>query len=115
METTAADTSAIWWAVLAETFGTFALVFAGTVAVVDKAQTGALGHDGVELTFQIIVILGTVVGAKRRLLTGVGIRGVVAFEALMGSPASGALMNSACPLSPMPVGPVIGPSGLTSP
>lgn len=42
--------------VLAEVVGTFALVFAGTGAVVVEAQTGALGHVGVALTFGLVVM-----------------------------------------------------------
>ena len=71
METTAADAPAIaapavavptalpptaWRAALAEALGTFALVFAGTGAVVVEAQTGALGHAGVALTFGLVVM-----------------------------------------------------------
>jgi aquaporin Z len=41
---------------LAEAIGTFALVFAGTGAVVVEAQTGALGHVGVALTFGLAVM-----------------------------------------------------------
>ena len=43
-------------AALAEAIGTFALVFAGTGAVVVEAQTGALGHVGVALTFGLVVM-----------------------------------------------------------
>ena len=66
METTAADVPdvptpaaaapAAWRAALAEALGTFALVFAGTGAVVVEAQTGALGHAGVALTFGLVVM-----------------------------------------------------------
>ncbi|OZC03563.1 MIP/aquaporin family protein [Rubricoccus marinus] len=45
-----------WRASLAEGFGTFALVFAGTGAVVVDAQTGALGHTGVALSFGLAVM-----------------------------------------------------------
>jgi len=42
---------------LAETLGTFALVFAGTGAiVVDHASGGAIGHAGVALTFGLVVM-----------------------------------------------------------
>lgn len=40
---------------LAEMIGTFALVFAGTGAIVVNAQTGALGHVGIALVFGFIV------------------------------------------------------------
>lgn len=42
-------------AAFAEAVGTFALVFAGTGAVVE-AQTGTLGHVGVALTFGLVVV-----------------------------------------------------------
>ena len=194
MEPTVADAPAVaapaaWRAALAEALGTFALVFAGTGAVVVEAQTGALGHVGVALTFGLVVmaaiyavgevsgahinpavtvefwasgrfpgarvgpyvgaqlvgalvasgliaflfpdsatlgqtvpvgpavqslvlegvltfwlmfvILGVAVGAKEiGLLAGVAIGGVVAFEALMGGPISGASMNPARSLGP---------------
>ena len=40
----------------AEFFGTFMLIFAGTGAVVANAQTGAVTHVGVALTFGLIVL-----------------------------------------------------------
>ena len=40
---------------LAELFGTFSLVAAGCGAIVVDAQTGALGHVGVALTFGLVV------------------------------------------------------------
>ena len=46
----------VWRASLAEAIGTFALVFAGTGAIVVEAQTGALGHVGVALTFGLVVM-----------------------------------------------------------
>lgn len=51
-----ADTPPLRRPVLAEAIGTFALVFAGTGAVVVEAQTGALGHVGVALTFGLVVM-----------------------------------------------------------
>ncbi len=42
---------------LAESIGTFALVFAGTGAIViDHASSGAIGHAGIALTFGLIVL-----------------------------------------------------------
>ena len=68
METPAADAPAAWRVALAEALGTFALVFAGCGAVVVEAQTGALGHAGVALTFGLAVMaaiyaIGEVSGA----------------------------------------------------
>ncbi len=43
--------------ILAEFFGTFALVFAGTGAIViNNASHGAIGHAGIALTFGLIVV-----------------------------------------------------------
>jgi aquaporin Z len=41
---------------LAEFFGTFGVVFAGTGAIVVNDQTGALGHPGIAITFGLIVL-----------------------------------------------------------
>src|SRR5881392_3632073 len=42
---------------LAEFFGTFGLVFAGTGAIViNHASNGAIGHAGIALTFGLIVL-----------------------------------------------------------
>jgi MIP family channel proteins len=41
---------------LAEFIGTFGLVFAGCGAIVVEAQTGALGHLGVAITFGLVVM-----------------------------------------------------------
>ena len=198
-----ATAPATWRAALAEALGTFALVFAGTGAVVVEAQTGALGHVGVALTFGLVVmaaiyavgevsgdhinpavtvafwasgrfpgarvwpyvaaqvagalvasvvvallfpgvatlgqtvpagtalqslgleavltsllmfvILGVAVGAREvGLLAGVAIGGVVAFEAMMGGPISGASMNPARSLGPALVGLATGTSDPSS-
>lgn len=41
---------------VAEAIGTFGLVFAGTGAIVIDAETGALGHVGIALTFGLIIM-----------------------------------------------------------
>lgn len=41
---------------VAELIGTYALVFAGTGAIIINEQTGALGHFGVAATFGLIVL-----------------------------------------------------------
>ena len=47
--------SALIRATIAEMIGTFAMVFAGCGAIVVQAQTGALGHVGVCLTFGLVI------------------------------------------------------------
>ena len=41
---------------VAEAIGTFALVFAGPGAIVIDAETGALGHVGVAITFGLVIM-----------------------------------------------------------
>lgn len=41
---------------LAETIGTFGLVFAGCGAIVIDAETGAIGHAGIAATFGLIIM-----------------------------------------------------------
>src|SRR5690242_20200711 len=67
---------------IAESIGTFALVFAGTGAtVIDEVTGGAVTHVGVALTFGLIVLamiytLGDISGAHiRRLRSAFGFRG----------------------------------------
>ena len=43
-------------ALVAEAFGTFALVFAGAGAVMVDAKTGELGHVGVAITFGLVIM-----------------------------------------------------------
>ena len=43
-------------ALVAEAFGTFALVFAGAGAIMVDAKTGALGHVGVAITFGLVIM-----------------------------------------------------------
>ncbi|HUK93930.1 MAG TPA: aquaporin [Gaiellaceae bacterium] len=55
-------------ALVAETIGTFALVFAGCGAIMVDAKTGALGHIGVAISFGLVIMvmiyaLGHVSGA----------------------------------------------------
>lgn len=48
---------AIWRAMIAESFGTFCLVFAGTGAIViNDVSRGAITHVGISLTFGLIVL-----------------------------------------------------------
>ena len=47
--------SRVWPSLLAETIGTFALVFAGAGAVMVDAKTGQLGHVGVAITFGLVI------------------------------------------------------------
>ena len=47
--------SALIRATIAEMIGTFALVFAGCGAIIVQAQSGALGHVGVCLTFGLVI------------------------------------------------------------
>jgi aquaporin NIP len=43
--------------VLAETVGTFALVFAGCGAIMVDSETGALGHVGVAISFGLVIMV----------------------------------------------------------
>jgi MIP family channel proteins len=43
-------------ALVAEVFGTFALVFAGAGAIMVNAKTGQLGHVGVAITFGLVIM-----------------------------------------------------------
>ena len=45
-------------ALVAEAIGTFALVFAGCGAIMVDAQTHALGHVGVAITFGLVIMFG---------------------------------------------------------
>ena|SRR5579862_1542424 len=45
-------------ALVAETIGTFALVFAGCGAVMVDAKTHQLGHVGVAITFGLVIMFG---------------------------------------------------------
>jgi aquaporin NIP len=50
-------TAALARLLAAELIGTFALVFAGAGAIVVDAQTGALGHVGVAITFGLVIMV----------------------------------------------------------
>jgi len=45
-------------ALVAEAIGTFALVFAGSGAIMVDAKTNALGHVGVAITFGLVIMFG---------------------------------------------------------
>jgi aquaporin Z len=63
---------------IAEIFGTFALVFAGTGAIViDDVSGGAVSHAGIALTFGLVVLamiyaLGDVSGAHLNPAVSIG-------------------------------------------
>ena len=68
---------------VAEGIGTFALVFAGTGAIVVNDLTqGAVSHVGVALTFGLVVMA--------MINAGLAIGAVVGLEALFAGPISGA-------------------------
>src|SRR4051794_33159527 len=113
--------------VAAELFGTFALVFAGTGAiVVNDTRSGAVTHVGVALTFGLVVLalvyaLGDVSGAHLNPPVPLGFFLARRFPASTGVPSvlsqcAGALLASgllrllfpAHPTlgSPLPAGPV---------
>jgi aquaporin NIP len=90
---------------LAEAFGTFCLVFAGTGAiVVDAATNGAVSHVGVALTFGLVVLamvyaVGDVSGAHLNPAVTLGFYFARRFEAravlpYVGSQVVGALAAS---------------------
>jgi aquaporin Z len=91
----------------AELFGTFALVFAGTGAIViNDVSKGAITHVGVALTFGLIVLaliysLGDVSGAHLNPAVTVGFFAARRFPAgsvlpYIGSQCLGALLASFC-------------------
>src|SRR5438034_9033969 len=115
-----------------ECFGTFALVFAGTGAIVINEVTGGgVSHVGIALTFGLIVlamvytlgdisgahinpavtillmfvILGVSTGAREKGITaGIVVGSVIGLEALFAGPICGASMNPARSLAPAVVG-----------
>ena len=95
----------------AEVFGTFALVFAGTVAVViDNVSHGAVTHVGVAITFVLEVVLTAYLmfvifnvstGPKEvGVMAGIAIGGVIGLEAMFARPICGASMNPIRSLAP---------------
>ena len=79
----------------AEAFGAYALVFAGTGAIIVNDTHGAVTHVGVALTF------GLAAGSKEKgALAGVAVGAVITLEALFAGPACGASMNPARSLAP---------------
>src|SRR5438309_571684 len=75
---------------VAEAFGAFALVFAGTGAIViDAVSGGAVSHVGVATTFGLVVMA---------MIYAVG--DVTGLEAMFAGPICGASMNPARSLAP---------------
>jgi aquaporin Z len=95
---------------MAECFGTFCLVFAGTGAIViNDVSGGAVTHVGVALTFGLVVLAAMLMfvilrvssGAKEKGITaGLVVGAVVALEALFAGPVCGASMNPARSFAP---------------
>ncbi len=90
----------------AEFFGTFALVFAGTGAIVSNEATGVVSHVGVALTFGLVVLaliyaVGDVSGAHLNPAVSLGFWAARRFPArsllpYLGSQCCGALLASLC-------------------
>jgi aquaporin Z len=88
----------------AEFLGTFALVFAGTGAIVINDLTGAVTHVGVALTFGLVVLaliyaLGDVSGAHFNPAVTVGFVLARRFPAREAAPYIGAQLLGACAAS----------------
>jgi aquaporin Z len=91
----------------AELFGTFALVFAGTGAIViDEVSSGAVSHVGVSLTFGLVVLalvyaIGDVSGCHLNPAVTLGFFAAGRFPARLilpyvASQCSGAILASLC-------------------
>ena len=104
----------LWQRGLAEVAGTFFLVLAGCGAILIEAQTGALGHGGVALTFGLVVATmifatGHVSGAHLNpavTLAFLSLRRMQAREAAVywSSQLAGAVVASLCLLFLFPQG-----------
>jgi MIP family channel proteins len=103
----------------AELFGTFALVFAGTGAIViNDTQNGAITHVGIALTFGLVVLamiysLGDVSGAHLNPAVTLGFFAARRFPGrsvlpYIASQVAGALLASACLLALFPDHPTLG-------
>jgi aquaporin Z len=103
----------------AEFVGTFALVFAGTGAIVSNdASNGTVSHVGVALTFGLVVLamiyaVGDVSGAHLNPAVTVGFVAAHRFEARLALPyvasqAGGALSASLCLRAMFPFHPTLG-------
>ncbi|MBL7985670.1 MAG: aquaporin [Flavobacteriales bacterium] len=85
---------------VAELLGTYALVFAGTGAIIVNEQTGALGHFGVAATFGLIVLamiyaFGDVSGAHLNPAVTLGFVVAKRFPAMQALPYIAAQLGGA--------------------
>lgn len=84
----------------AELLGTYALVFAGTGAIIVNEQTGALGHFGVAATFGLIVLamiyaFGDISGAHLNPAVTIGFVVAKRFPLKLVAPYIGAQLGGA--------------------
>ena len=107
-----------WRALAAETIGTFALVFAGTGAIVVNDTTGAVTHVGIALTFGLVVLamiyaVGDVSGAHLNPAVTLGFFIARRFEGRLVIPylvsqCAGALLSSLALRLLFPAHPTLG-------